>query len=336
MRIGIVGYGESAGSFAAAAYVVDGVELVFVGGRNPEKASRLAGRYGVASGTTEDLLARDDVDCVCISTPPGRHAEDVLPFLKRGTPAMIEKPMCLTEEDCRRVIETAEDSGAKIMVTQTWRYTRANRLARRLIESGDYGRVLHVGITSAHDYFTRKRSGWQLDWALSGGGVCLNPFIHMIDLARWLACSEVARIQGRIGFFKPGFDIEGNVHAYAEMESGATAFVEVQGYGHRRLRRAEVMMEKATLIPQYDELRVDLYWENGIRKVVGLPDMQTRKDGVRAHDGYCQHMIEMRDALEKGGPITSDGHNGLRNVVLANEILRQNGVTVCRGRSSSP
>jgi len=333
MRVGIVGYGESAGSFAQAAKAADGVELVFIGGRNPAKAAALADRYGVASGTYEEMLARCDLDCVAISTPPGRHADDAIPFIERGVHTMIEKPMCLTVADCRRIIAAAEKAGVKVMVTQTHRYTRRARRARELIASGALGRVIHVSVESFHDYFTSKRSGWQLDWAMSGGGVTMNPFIHMIDLARYLVGAEVAQIEGKIGFHKPGYDIESNVQAFARFAGGATAFINVDGLGHRNEMRTEVILEGGTVALRRDVPNVvEVYRQNGLWEVLSVGPRAVEKNGIRVHDGYLLHMEEMRDAIEKGGPIVSDGYNGMRNVELCVQILEANGVEIARGR----
>ena len=334
MRVGIIGYGDAGGSFACAAYVAEGIEPVFIGGRNVEKAAARAERFGIDSGTNDDLLARDDIDCVAISTPPGRHADDALPFIEKGLAVLIEKPMALTVADCQRIIDAAEKSGSKIMVTQTRRYTRMARLTRKLVESGDYGKVIHVFIGSYHDYFTAKRSGWQLDWALSGGGVVMNPFVHMIDTARWLACSEVKDLQGKIGFHKPGYDIEGNAQAFLAFENDATGLVDVQGYGHRKAKIAEVLCEKASIVQEEDSRRVDIYRDSGVREVHTIDNRIYERDGIRAHDGYTAHLQEMRDAIANGAPITSDGRNGMRNVELCCQLLEQNGVQIGVGRKT--
>ena len=332
MRAGIIGYGDSGHGNGTAAAAADGVELAWYAGHNPEKAAKAAERWGVPSGTVEEMLRRDDIDCVVVTTPPGRHAEDALPFIEKGVHAMIEKPMAVSVEDCRRMIAATEKSGVKLQVTHTQRYYRPARLAREVIESGACGDVVHVLVTSYHDYFTAKRSGWQLDWALSGGGVTMNPFIHMMDLARYLSCSEVAEVHGTIGFHREGYDIEGNIEAYARMASGSTAFVQVNGYGQRNERRAEVMLSEGAILIDYAGLRLDIYKDSGLQEVLPTGRKGVEKNGVKANDGFLRQMEEMREAVENDGPISSDGYNGMKNVEIAVTILEANGVEIGKGR----
>lgn len=321
MRLGILGYGDAGGSFASAAMVAEGVELVMIAGRNVEKASAKAQKFGVAHGSAEDMLARDDIDCVAVSTPPGIHAEGAIPFAEKGVHLMVEKPMCLTVEDCKRVIDAAEKNNVKLMVTQTHRYTTVSREAHRLIESGVFGAPIHITAELFHNYFTAKRSGWQLEFELSGGGVTMNPFIHMIDMARYLALSEAVEWTGKVGHHMPGYDIEGNIQCFARHESGVTSFVHVDGYGQMKKSSATVALEQAMLVIDIGTYNIEI-WRNG--KL--FETVETGSKGVKAGDftannGYLRHVEEMREAIEKGAPILSDGYNGMRNVRIARDIL---------------
>lgn len=322
MRLGIVGYGDSGGSFASAVYVADGAEGVMVGGRNVEKAKTLAEKNGLEYGSLEDMLARDDIDCVAIATPPGLHAEHSIPFAEKGVHLMVEKPMCLTVADCRRIIDAAEANGVKLMVTQTQRYHALVRKVREILESGALGAPIHIEVRVLHDYFTRKRSGWQLDHALSGGGVTMNPFIHAIDLARYMSLSEVVAAWGSCGHHKKGYDIEGNVEAFVRMANGATAFVAVDGYGHRNCTESSMSLEHGALTIDHHDRRIDVWKGGEIVESHTIPTLLRKRDEVVAHGGYVAHIEEMRDAIEKDGPITSDGYSGMKNVEIAQAILR--------------
>jgi len=324
MRLGILGYGESACGFAAAAHVAEGVKLAMVAGRNAEKAKAFAERYRAeSSGATEEMLARDDIDCVAISTPPGIHAEGAVQFAERGVHLMVEKPMCLTVEDCRKIIGAAERNNVRLMVTHTHRFTTIARSARQLIESGEFGSPIHLTVELYHDYFTAKRTGWQIDVGMSGGGVTMNPFIHMIDLARYLSLSEVAEATGCTGRHKRGFDIEGNVQCFARFENGTTAFVCIDGYGHSKRMQATVALDGAVLVLDYNNKRIEVWKKGGIAQTIGVGTGKVHKGDFVAYEGYLRHVEEMRDAIEKGGPITSDGCNGMKNVEIAQRILAE-------------
>ena len=328
MRVGVIGNGSAGRNFAHAARFVDGVELVAVAGRNLERVAPLAERVG-AEAMTSEQLQEADIDCVAIGTPPALHARQALPFIERGVHAMVEKPMALCAEDCDAIIEAADKAGVRLMVTQTHRYRDYSRKTRAIVESGEYGDVVSVTVFMGHNYFSAKRVGWQLDPSLSGGGVTFNPFIHMLDLARYLAGSEVTRYQGHVGYHKEGYDIEGDVQCLLTFANGAAGFVHVDGYGDRLGRWAEVILERASLVVADEKRRIDVLVEGRPARVIGLgPGGRQNAEGLWAAEGYVNHFIEMRAAVEEGGPITSDGHNGKANVLIARGILEQCGAPV--------
>jgi predicted dehydrogenase len=322
MRLGILGYGESAWGFATAANVAEGVKLAMIGGRNVDKAREFAAKFRAESfGSTQEMLARDDLDCAAISTPPGIHADGAIPFAEKGVHLMVEKPMALTVADCKRIIEAAERNQVKLMVTQTQRYGTLAQKARELIASGTLGKPIQITLTLYHDYFTKKRTGWQLDPAMSGGGVTMNPFIHMIDLARYLSLSEVNEASGAIGYHKEGFQIDGDVRCLARFENGASAFVYVDGYGHSRRFEGVVALEQGALVLDFDGKRIEVWKKGRLWETLGVGPGAVERGEFVAHVGYLRHVEEMRDAIEKGGPIASDGYNGMKNVEIAQSIL---------------
>ena len=328
MRVGVIGNGSAGRNFAHAACFVEGVELVAVAGRSLDRVAPIAERVGAEPMTVEQLLGTD-LDCVAIGTPPSLHARQALPFIERGVHAMVEKPMALCAEDCDAIIAAADKAGVRLMVTQTHRYRDYSRRARAIIESGEYGKVVSVTVFMGHNYFSAKRAGWQLDHSMSGGGVAFNPFIHMLDLARYLAGAEVTAFHGHIGCHKEGFEIEGDVQCLLTFANGAAGFVHVDGYGDRLGRWAEVILERASLVILDEQRRVDVLVEGRPARVIGLdPGGRQNADGLWGNQGYINHFVEMRAAVEDGGPITSDGRNGKANVLIARGILEQCGAPV--------
>ena len=55
-----------------------GARLVAMGHYNPDRFEEVGTRYGVPCLSQDDLLARPDVDVVCIATPSGQHADQAV------------------------------------------------------------------------------------------------------------------------------------------------------------------------------------------------------------------------------------------------------------------
>ena len=328
MRVGVIGNGSSGRNFSHASLFAEGVELVAVAGRSPERVKPLADRCAAATMTIEELLDAD-IDCVAVGTPPSLHARHVLPFIRRGVHAMVEKPMALCAEDCDAIIEEADKASVRLMVTQTHRYMPHSIEARRIIDSGEFGKPLSVHVFMGHDYFGAKRKGWHLDFRMSGGGVTFNPFIHMLDLTRFLAAGEVTEFLGHVGYHKEGFDIEGDARCLLKFDNGAAGVTHVDGYGHQPGYWADVVLEQAALEIRPNKKRLDILQNGHNLRTVGFGRYgQANEQGVWGMIGYINHFIEMKAAVEQGGPITSDGPNGRANVVIARGILEQNGAPV--------
>src|SRR5947208_15859051 len=93
VRVGIVGGGNISDTHARAARDTPGVELAAFWARDPEKARRMAGRYGgTAFQDLEDMLAHRPMDMVVGGTPSGPHADHGRAAPRRGRDVLAEQP----------------------------------------------------------------------------------------------------------------------------------------------------------------------------------------------------------------------------------------------------
>ncbi len=129
-----------------------------------------------------DLLNKEDIDIVTVAIPDQLHKDVSIDFLKAGKHVLCEKPLALTREDIKAIVEAEKQSDAKFMVGQICRFTPAFKKAKELIESGVIGEVYFAESEYAHDYMYILKD-WRSDPARHGviGGGC-----HAVDLLRWL------------------------------------------------------------------------------------------------------------------------------------------------------
>lgn len=107
LRLGIVGTGRIAHRFVHEAAYVSGVEIVGVYSRNAERRQAFVACHelGIAAQTYPALL--DAVDAVYIATPHHTHAELAGIAINRGKHVLCEKPMALSEAQCRPLLQLA-------------------------------------------------------------------------------------------------------------------------------------------------------------------------------------------------------------------------------------
>ena len=131
------------------------------------------------------MLAREKPDAVYVATLPDTHAAIAVEALEAGCHVVCEKPMALTVDECRRVIDAAEGAGRRLAVTFESRYYPVNQKIRQWIAEGRLGHVEAVHLQSlwdGHKSFSRVAARRRRLMQLSGG---LDCGVHKADLARF-------------------------------------------------------------------------------------------------------------------------------------------------------
>jgi predicted dehydrogenase len=97
-----------------------------------------------------ELLARPDIDAVCIGTPDHWHALHAIAAMRSGKDVYVEKPLTRTVVEGRRVVETAATYGRVLQTGLQRRSMGAYRYACELVRNGRIGRLtrVEVGILS--------------------------------------------------------------------------------------------------------------------------------------------------------------------------------------------
>ena len=119
-----------------------------------DKARAMAGQFGFARATADwhALVTDPRVDVVSITTPNNLHREMTLAALAAGKHVWCEKPMALTLAEAEEMEATARAAGRVTLVGYNYIKIPAFDLARRLIEAGRIGRVVHIRGWVDEDY----------------------------------------------------------------------------------------------------------------------------------------------------------------------------------------
>jgi UDP-N-acetyl-2-amino-2-deoxyglucuronate dehydrogenase len=185
---GIVGTGIIAAMHADAIATLPGARLVAVTDLDADAAAAFAAsRGGTAERDLDALLARGDVDVVCVCVPSGLHAEVGMRAVKAGKHLAVEKPVDVTLEAADRLIGAARTAGVALTVISQHRFDPGLIEAKRLIDEGALGRLV-LGEASTKWYRGQAyydSAGWRGTWAMDGGSL-LNQGVHYVDLLRWL------------------------------------------------------------------------------------------------------------------------------------------------------
>jgi predicted dehydrogenase len=184
---GIVGTGVIAAMHAAAIATLPRARLAAVTDVADGAAAAFAAARGCAAEPGLDqLLARPDVDVVCVCVPSGLHAEVGIRAARAGKHLVVEKPIDVTLAAADRLIEAARAAGVALTVISQHRFDPGLIELKRLLGDGALGRLV-LAEASTKWYRTQAyydSAGWRGTWALDGGSL-MNQGIHYVDLLRW-------------------------------------------------------------------------------------------------------------------------------------------------------
>jgi UDP-N-acetyl-2-amino-2-deoxyglucuronate dehydrogenase len=223
---GIVGAGVIGEVHAEAVGLVPGARLAAVTDEAPGRAKALAQAWGCAAEPDlAALLARDDVDVVCVCVPSGLHAEVGVQAAAAGKHLVIEKPIDVTVDAADRLIAAARDGGVLVTVISQHRFDTGLDELRRLLDSGALGSLL-LGEASTKWYRTQDyydSAAWRGTWAMDGGSL-MNQGVHYLDLLLW-AMGPAAEVTALCATQAHRVEVEDTALALVTFASGAVGTV---------------------------------------------------------------------------------------------------------------
>jgi predicted dehydrogenase len=223
---GIIGAGIIAAVHADAIALLPDVELCAVTDVAPDAARSFADARGCAAEPSiDDLLARRDIDVVCVCVPSGLHAEVGIRAAKAGKHLVVEKPVDVTLEAADRLLAAARQAGVTLTVMSQHRFDPGVIELKRMIDDGELG-TLVLGEASTKWYRTQRyydSAPWRGTWAMDGGAL-LNQGVHYVDLLRW-CMGPVAEVTAVCTTQAHAIEVEDTALAIVRFASGAVGTI---------------------------------------------------------------------------------------------------------------
>lgn len=147
-----------------------------------------------------EILNRSDVDAVIVATPDHWHAPIALEAMDKGKDVYLEKPMCHTVEEARRLTETVRETKRILQVGSQTTSGDQWEQARRVISEGMLGKIL-LSQGSYHRNSIEGEWNWPIDKEAGPDGKGEN----FIDWKMWLGPAQKrdwARDMGADRFFR--------------------------------------------------------------------------------------------------------------------------------------
>lgn len=268
--------------------------------RDLERAEKLAQEFGVARfyDRVDALLTDPEVDAVYVSSPVYLHAEHVLAAAAQGKHVLCEKPMALSADECRRMIDACQRAGVHLEVCFVLRGWPIYHQIKQIIDDRRLGRLIELRAHLAK-WTPREMGEWRLDPQKGGGGAFMDVGSHYLDLFRFLAgdFARVAYMDSSVVF---GWPVEESGFALVEFQSRAHGSLSVSCTVPHSGNVLEIFGTRGSLFLG-KELRI-VTEEGEETSPVEFPDYYS---GLLGH--FCR-------CVEEGGEPLASGLDGLRNI----------------------
>jgi predicted dehydrogenase len=299
LRVAVVGVGHLGRHHARILSAMAGARLTAVVDTQPDRARDVA----AASATTALTDYRElvgHVDAVVVAVPTELHAEIAVPFLERGIPVLVEKPMSRSIEDADRMLAAAASGGAILGVGHTERHNPAVAIAMSLVTAP---RFIEVHRLSAFP----DRS-LDID-------VVFDLMIHDLDIITAIVRSEVTSIEAvGVPVLTSRYDI---ANVRLRFASGCIANITASRISRDRVRKIRFFQPDAYLSVDYASQEVE-GWRL-VRKEP-RPDIQGGPIPVERDEPLRRELADFVAAVRDGRKPLVDGEAGRRSLVLASQI----------------
>ena len=239
-------------------------EIVCLVENDEEKARELSKEYNLKIiQDYKEILDREDIDVVHITTPHYNHYEIALEFIKHKKNLLIEKPLTLSVKEAENLVRETEKNGVYSAIVYQNRLNKTSSYLKKILEQKKYGEILGIkGILAWNrgpEYYIGSK--WKGTVEKEGGGVLINQAIHTLDLMLWLG-GEVKTLRGSIHKHRltDEIGVEDTVEAYMIFENDAKGvFYATNNYSYDSSVELEVHCEKGILNIKNNKLK--LFWD---------------------------------------------------------------------------
>ena len=197
VNVGVIGCGKIAQVRHLPEYEAHpSVKIVGVCDTEKNRAEEVAEKYHTrVYASYEEMLSDDNIDAVSVCTANYSHCQITLKALEAGKHVLCEKPMAITYEECKKMLETAERTGKFLMIGHNQRLTDTHRKAKELVQKGEIGKIITFKSTFGHagpeNWAVDKDNIWFFDKAAASFGAMADLGVHKTDLIQFLLSEKI-------------------------------------------------------------------------------------------------------------------------------------------------
>ncbi len=293
INVGIIGCGSIAKQRHAYEYSIHPqVKIAGFFDLEAKRAQALADKFDTkVYKTMEEMLADPNIDAVSVCTANTYHAACTIAALESGKHVLCEKPMATSWEDCVAMMEAAKKAGKRLMIGQNQRLAPAHAKAKKILESGELGRVISFQSTFGHKgpemwSVDQSANTWFFKKNLAAFGSMADLGIHKIDLMRYLIGGKVTAVYAKLMTLDKKFpdgnliEVDDNAVLVLTFGEGAMGTITTSWTHYGEECNATTIYCEKGIISMYKHpnYALDITYEDGTKALFELEKLQTNDD----------------------------------------------------------
>lgn len=144
-------------------------------------------------------------DLLIVSTTDREHVKAAVPALEMGYDLILEKPIATSLEDCEAIYRKAQETKRKVVICHVLRYSPFFSVLKEQLDSGKYGKIVHIEHTENVAYWHQAHSFVRGNWRNEEEStfMLLAKCCHDLDMIAYLSgkkCRFVSSM-GHLSFF---------------------------------------------------------------------------------------------------------------------------------------
>lgn len=297
-------------------------KLTAVVSGNAEKARTIAQAYGVPSRSVysyddfDRIRDNPDVQVVYIILPNALHRDWTIRAARAGKHVFCEKPMAVSVDDCRAMIDACRTARRKLMIAYRAQFEPHILLARQMIQEGRVGTVRSLaGEHGRMLELDKPRDQWRARQELAGGGSLYDIGIYNLNTARFLSGEEPVEVTATLrNSDDPRVNVEVNVDWTMRFASGIRSTFN-SSYGYQNNKRLQVMGTEGTI-------ELDPATEYYGNRLLLKKEQAVEQREIRPTNQFAAEMDHFAESILQDREPRTPGEEGLRDVQIMQAIYQ--------------
>lgn len=216
-------------------------------------------KFNYCSSDPDDILRKEDINTVFIATPHNLHADLVIKALKANKNVFVEKPLAISEEQLKSVIETKSETNKPLMVGFNRRFAKISETIKSEFNNINEPLVINIRVNAGFipkDHWTQQPS--------VGAGRIIGEMCHFIDLMQYFTNAEPVKVFAEsISTGNTKMTPEDNIAIVVKFSDGSVGNLTYLANGDKSLPKERIEVFGGGNIGIINDFRDGLLFKNG-------------------------------------------------------------------------